>query len=184
MAAFYVYILENPAGRLYIGQTSDLDARIADHNSNGPTLGKFTRKNGPWQLLWSEPCPNRASAMRRESEIKSWKSARTIRERLLAGRVPARGINHLVVGEMPASLRSRTIPTRAAIRRAIACSWPLARGTEKAGRRACVIALIRPGPSGPISSTSEHVRDEVQKNLHPNTSTLARSAKLLSLRSQ
>ena len=80
----YVYILENPAGRLYIGQTSDLSSRLDDHNSTGPVQGKFTRKNGPWRLLWTESHLSRSSAVLRERQIKSWKSARTIRERLLA----------------------------------------------------------------------------------------------------
>ncbi len=79
----WVYILENPAGKLYIGQTHDLTARLADHNHTGPTQGKFTRKNGPWILIWQEEHPNRASAMRREREIKTWKSLRMIRLKLL-----------------------------------------------------------------------------------------------------
>ena len=86
--SFFVYILSNPAGNLYVGQTADLDARVRDHNRTDETKGKFTRKNGPWQLLWSEPHPTRASAMRREREIKSWKSSRTIRERLLGDTTP------------------------------------------------------------------------------------------------
>ncbi len=80
---FHVYILRNPAGRFYVGQTDDMAARLANHNRRGPTLGKFTRKNGPWELIWSESHSTRPSAIRREREIKSWKSARTIRERLL-----------------------------------------------------------------------------------------------------
>jgi putative endonuclease len=79
----YVYILENAAGRFYVGQSADLASRLADHNSAGSTLGKFTRKNGPWLLVWFEAHTCRSAAMRREREIKSWKSARTVRERLL-----------------------------------------------------------------------------------------------------
>jgi len=80
---FYVYVLRNPSGRFYVGHTADLVARVSDHNSEGPAQGKFTRKNGPWELVWNEPHPSRASAMHREREIKSWKSARSIREKLL-----------------------------------------------------------------------------------------------------
>ncbi|HDZ87782.1 MAG TPA: hypothetical protein ENH38_04095, partial [Nitrospirae bacterium] len=29
---FYVYILQNPAGRFYIGHSNDLDRRISQHN--------------------------------------------------------------------------------------------------------------------------------------------------------
>ena len=80
---FHVYILENPAGKFYIGHTDDLEARLRNHNLTGPTLGKFTRKNGPWALVWTEPHSSRSSAVRRERQIKSWKSARTIRENLI-----------------------------------------------------------------------------------------------------
>ena len=80
---FWVYILQNPVKRFYIGHTDDLRNRLANHNRSDKTLGKFTRKNGPWILVWSEEHSNRSGAMRREREIKSWKSARLIRERLL-----------------------------------------------------------------------------------------------------
>ena len=82
-AEYYVYLLENPAGQFYVGQTDNLDRRLAEHNTRGPSLGKYTRKNGPWQLVWSETHPTRSAAVVRERQIKSWKSARTIRERLL-----------------------------------------------------------------------------------------------------
>ena len=80
---FWVYILENLDGKFYIGQTWNLELRLKDHNEKGASEGKYTRKNGPWKIVWSEEHPDRATAMRREQEIKSWKSARTIRERLL-----------------------------------------------------------------------------------------------------
>jgi len=63
---FWVYILQNPAGRFYIGQTNDLPTRIANHNRTDKIGGKFTRKNGPWTLVWSEEHPARSAAMQRE----------------------------------------------------------------------------------------------------------------------
>jgi len=80
---FWVYILRNPKGRFYVGHTDDLATRVPSHNRTDKILGKFTRKNGPWILVWSEQHPDRASAMRRERQIKSWKSTKLIRERLL-----------------------------------------------------------------------------------------------------
>ena len=80
---FWTYILQNPAGRFYIGHTHDLEQRIANHNRIEKSIGKFTRKKGPWTLVWSEPHATRASATRRERQIKSWKSARLIRSALL-----------------------------------------------------------------------------------------------------
>ena len=80
---FWTYILENPAGRFYIGHTEKLEARLENHNRTDRIAGKFTRKNGPWKLVWSEAHPTRSSAMQPERKIKGMKSARWIRECLL-----------------------------------------------------------------------------------------------------
>ncbi len=80
---FWVYILENADGKLYIGQTDDLERRLGEHNSPEAGSGKFTHKNGPWKLAWQEMHPSRASAMARERFIKSKKSAKWIRTNLL-----------------------------------------------------------------------------------------------------
>jgi predicted GIY-YIG superfamily endonuclease len=81
--AFWVYVLENAAGRLYVGSTDDPDRRLAEHNDPTASRGRYTTKHGPWRLIWSEPHPTRSSAMRRERQIKRMKSARWIRENLL-----------------------------------------------------------------------------------------------------
>ena len=83
LMTYQVYILQNASGRFYVGQTDDLDRRLASHNRTDKTAGKFTRKNGPWSLVWSEPHSTRATARAREREIKAWKSAYLIRTRLL-----------------------------------------------------------------------------------------------------
>lgn len=80
---FWTYIIQNPDGRFYIGHTDDLDLRLHSHNRTDKISGKHTRKNGPWTLVWSETHPSRVLAMAREKQIKSWKSARTIRTVLL-----------------------------------------------------------------------------------------------------
>lgn len=46
MSAFYVYILENPKGKFYIGHTEDLNNQVADHNRADTIDGKYIRKNG------------------------------------------------------------------------------------------------------------------------------------------
>jgi len=81
--AFWTYILRNPKGRFYIGHTDNLGVRVGSHNRTDKISGKFTRKNGPWQLVWAEEHLSRADAVSRERQIKSWKSAKLIRERLL-----------------------------------------------------------------------------------------------------
>jgi len=80
---FWVYIAQNPAGRFYIGRTDNLENRLTSHNRTEKVIGKYTRKNRPWSLVWWEEHSSRSSAMRREREIKNWKSARLIRDRLL-----------------------------------------------------------------------------------------------------
>ena len=68
---FWVYVLENPRGKFYVGQTQELAARVLDHNRTDSLDGHFTRKNGPWKLVWREAHPTRGSAMQREKQIKS-----------------------------------------------------------------------------------------------------------------
>jgi predicted GIY-YIG superfamily endonuclease len=80
---FWVYVLGNDDNRFYVGQTDDLDRRVAEHNEPVPANGKYTLKNGPWTLVWFEEHATRSSAMRREQQIKRMKSARWIREHLL-----------------------------------------------------------------------------------------------------
>jgi len=81
---FWVYILQNAKGRFYTVHSDDLINCVANHNRGDKTLGEFTRKNGPWVLAWSEQNAERSSAMRREHQIKSWKSAKRIQTILLA----------------------------------------------------------------------------------------------------
>jgi putative endonuclease len=81
---FWVYVLENPAGKFYVGQTGNLRDRIADHNRTDSCEGHFTRKNGPWKLVWREPHHSRSSAVQRERHIKRMKSADWIRRNLLS----------------------------------------------------------------------------------------------------
>jgi predicted GIY-YIG superfamily endonuclease len=63
---YSVYILQNPQGRFYIGQTQDVVFRLIDHNRTDAYEGKYTRKNGPWELVWQENHSTRPSAMQRE----------------------------------------------------------------------------------------------------------------------
>jgi putative endonuclease len=80
---YWVYVLENPNGRFYIGSTGNLDNRIAQHNAEEKQGTKFTHKYGPWRLVWSEVHLSRSSAVKREKQIKAMKSSKWIREELL-----------------------------------------------------------------------------------------------------
>src|SRR4051794_38394480 len=85
---YWVYILQNPVGKFYSWETSSLGNGLGSHNRTDKNGGHYTRKNGPWDLVWTEAHPSRASAMKREQSIKRMKSAKWICQTLLNGRVP------------------------------------------------------------------------------------------------
>ena len=74
---YYTYVLENENGGLYIGQTSNLDARLGRHNSGRST---YTRNRGEWRLLFKKEFEIRSDAVRFEKYLKSLKNQRYIRE--------------------------------------------------------------------------------------------------------
>ena len=82
---YTVYILFSlKKQRFYIGFTSDqITERIRKHNSNHRG---FTGKQGDWELFYQEQYVDKADAMKREKEIKGWKSRKMI-ERLIASGV-------------------------------------------------------------------------------------------------
>ena len=73
LKTFFVYVLVNEtAGRRYIGQTDDINRRLAEHNGRSTNARRFTGKfPGTWQLLLEESYSTRAEAMRREQWLKS-----------------------------------------------------------------------------------------------------------------
>ena len=83
---WHVYIQICRNGVYYVGSTSDLPRRVAQHNQPVSEGLSYPRKHGPWLVVWSEQHPTRSSAIAREKQIKAMKSARWIREKLLAQR--------------------------------------------------------------------------------------------------
>ena len=71
---FYIYILYSCVkNKYYVGYTrNELKERIRKHNTNHKG---FTGKVSDWILVYTEMCNNKNEAMRRESQIKSWKSS-------------------------------------------------------------------------------------------------------------
>ncbi|MCK4873610.1 MAG: GIY-YIG nuclease family protein [Phycisphaerales bacterium] len=70
---FFVYVLRSDStGRRYVGQTSDLQRRVAEHNDHDHNPSKFTSRNpGPWLLVYSEQRATRSEAMQREKWLKT-----------------------------------------------------------------------------------------------------------------
>ena len=65
---WFVYILVCADLSLYTGVTTDLGRRLERHNAG--TGAKYTAARRPVRLAWSEACPDRSAAQRREAEIK------------------------------------------------------------------------------------------------------------------
>ena len=65
----YVYILECADGSLYTGWTTDIERRLAEHNSGKGA--KYTRARLPVRLVYSEGYANAPEAMRREKAIQA-----------------------------------------------------------------------------------------------------------------
>ncbi|MCK6600977.1 MAG: GIY-YIG nuclease family protein [Bacteroidetes bacterium] len=76
IALFYTYILNSQkTGRFYIGFTTDLAKRIDKHNL-GTT--RSTKSGRPWVLYYFEEYTSKTAALKRERELKSWKSHQAI----------------------------------------------------------------------------------------------------------
>jgi putative endonuclease len=68
MKIWEVYIIETEDGTLYTGITTNLERRYQEHISLKGA--RFFRTSPPKALLFRERHPNRASASKREAEIK------------------------------------------------------------------------------------------------------------------
>jgi putative endonuclease len=66
---FFVYAIKSDVDeRIYVGMTTDVFKRIAEHNS-GKT--KSTKGYRPWQLIYTESLTSRPAARIREKYLKS-----------------------------------------------------------------------------------------------------------------
>ena len=77
---YYTYILiSESTGKLYIGQTNNVQARVLRHN-NSKNIS--TKNRGPWKLLFSKEFVTRAEAMKFEKHLKSLKNKQYILEKI------------------------------------------------------------------------------------------------------
>lgn len=68
-----VYILRCADETLYTGITNDLEQRLARHRDG--TGAKYTKGRGPFEVLYTEPHPDRSTASRRELALKKLSKA-------------------------------------------------------------------------------------------------------------
>jgi len=79
---FFLYILQSSLDNsFYIGQTKDLENRLIQHNTHkykNSTSTKYLQ--GSWNIVYKEEYSTRSDAVKREKQIKSWKSRKCIQK--------------------------------------------------------------------------------------------------------
>ncbi|WP_156678826.1 TrmH family RNA methyltransferase [Sphingomonas profundi] len=78
---FWTYMLRCADGSYYVGQTSDLERRLGQHQSG--EIAGYTQDRRPVVLVWSETFQTRDEARAAEHRIKPWSRAK--KEALIAG---------------------------------------------------------------------------------------------------
>ena len=74
----YIYILYSEVlDRYYIGATKDISKRVEKHLQSKKG---FTSRAKDWELKYSEVFDEKSEALKRERQIKSWKSRKLIEE--------------------------------------------------------------------------------------------------------
>ncbi len=68
--SYFVYIMANRSGTLYVGVTNDLEKRVAEHKERA-TPG-FTARYNVTRLVYYEDTNDVWSALEREKELKGW----------------------------------------------------------------------------------------------------------------
>jgi putative endonuclease len=73
---YFVYIMTNKSGTLYVGVTSNIKRRVQQHREG--LIEGFTKKYKITRLLNVETFGHISSAIAREKEIKGWRRAKKV----------------------------------------------------------------------------------------------------------
>jgi len=73
---YYVYIMTNKSGTLYVGVTNDIVRRVFEHRSG--TGSAFTCRYKITQLIFVETCASILDAIAREKQIRGWTRAKKL----------------------------------------------------------------------------------------------------------
>jgi len=77
MKLFHVYILASRARVLYIGITSNLDQRLAEHKSHKYPRS-FTSQYNVTKLVYVEEYTRVVDAITREKQMKAWRRSKKV----------------------------------------------------------------------------------------------------------
>ncbi len=72
---YFVYIMTNNSGTLYVGVTNNLERRVYEHRQGA---GGFTKRYKLTRLVYHESTPDVWAAIQREKEIKGWVRSKKI----------------------------------------------------------------------------------------------------------
>jgi putative endonuclease len=64
---YWVYVIRNWSGQLYVGVTFDVSERLEDHNTG---RSRWTKGRGPWELIWKREMESLGDARRFELRLK------------------------------------------------------------------------------------------------------------------
>ncbi len=73
---YFVYILTNRSGTLYVGMTNDIDRRLAEHRRAG--AGRFAGRYRMTRLAYVETTDDVRAALAREKQLKGWRRRRKL----------------------------------------------------------------------------------------------------------
>ena len=81
---YTVYVLRNgKSGKIYIGQTSNYEKRLVQHNDPTFDMRSYTSLNkGKWVLLYKEEYKTRKEARIREKQLKSSRGRQFIKNKI------------------------------------------------------------------------------------------------------
>lgn len=68
--AYYCYLLRCANGSYYTGWTTDPNRRVREHNAGRGA--RYTRMNGPVELVYVEEVEDHSAALKREAQIKRY----------------------------------------------------------------------------------------------------------------
>jgi len=74
---YYVYILQCVDGSFYTGMTSDLEARLYEHQT-GVSPQSYTYTRRPVELVWMEEFQTHDEAFNAEHQVKGWSRKKKI----------------------------------------------------------------------------------------------------------
>jgi len=67
---YQVYVIENAAGKFYIGLSENVQIRLQQHNEG---ISRWTRNRGPWRVVWTSEPLSLADARKMENRLKRQK---------------------------------------------------------------------------------------------------------------